>query len=144
MPCTDNFSDTKRMWKAAEWEQLDPDFAKEHCTVQKRKSRGLAKTFKWSQWFEQSLLTTMEYSKNTFHLAVLFISQSSLNLMKIFQSLVVIDAIVFCVARYNLITWIFILLSVTFMMLISGRVILNSCWYFSRISLYTECSYIYN
>lgn len=29
--------------KTAEWEQLDPGFAKEHCTIQKRKKRGFGK-----------------------------------------------------------------------------------------------------
>lgn len=75
-----------------------------HYTKDKRKARIWQTDLNDPSSLSNTLTTTMGYSKNTFHLAIFFISHSSLNLMKTLQSLMVIGAIIFCVAAYNLIT----------------------------------------
>ena len=107
--------------------------------------KGLANRLKWSQQSEQPLFPTpMGYSRNTRHLARFLLAHSALNGMKTLQSLMVIGVTVLCIAAHNLITWIFIISSATFLFLIPSRVILNSYWSLTGILLYTEYSYTHN
>lgn len=81
-------------------------------------------------------------SKEHIYLAISFVSHSLL--INKLQSLMVIGVTVCWVATYKLITWIFIILSMTSLLLITSIVIWNSYWSFSSIFLYSKCSYIKN
>lgn len=139
--CTNIFLSTKRKqnaserkdalhmlsWGALRWARGEQGFGKQLCMIP-----------------TVSRVTLNNYhglSKEHIYLAASFVSHSSPNLMNKLQSLTVIGVIVCWVATYKLITWIFIISSMTSLLLITNIVTLNSYWSFSGIFLYSTYSY---